>query len=81
MHDPEGSVSVDDQDLQISKSHTNQCKREGLRVDQDSFRARAAFSALVYVLFCCQVLRARVGALGRHVDQGELVLALRLVSL
>ena len=57
---PEGRVSVDDQDLQISKSRTNQCKREGPRVDQDSFRARAAFPALVYVLpsaNCCEVDR------------------------
>jgi hypothetical protein len=55
---PEGSVSVDGQDLQLRRSHTNQYKREVPRVDQYSFRARAAFSALVYVLFCYQVLIA-----------------------
>jgi hypothetical protein len=55
---PEGRVSEGDRDLQIRRSRTNQCKREGPRVDQDSFRAQVAFSALAYVLFCCQVLIA-----------------------
>jgi 23S rRNA maturation mini-RNase III len=52
---PEARVSVDDQELQIRKSRINRYKREVPRVDQDSFRTQAAFSALIYVLFCCQV--------------------------